>query len=272
MVGEREYQGHDAAGFTAWLKDFLPEAKAYRNPRVGMIVLFDNFAGEKYLQNHIFFSFDGTRFQQAEEHRSSSTSSGDYLRLDSSIEAVFEKDKTVEKARLLFEYDMLTLITGLEDSKFTAHTEFAQFSLMEDYNLKNATFAPLPNVRKPEYLFQMSDGSYIYVDAARYNYSYESFRFFIGTPGSMAQLPITSVNRYRDGGTTIIRTEKGILYSPTIFESDKKPVWSTDTKLKDRDFFEGNYGTADVLIRIDKDQAPFILIAELRIHGRQCSK
>jgi hypothetical protein len=84
---------------------------------------------------------------------------------------------------------------------------------------------PLPNVRQPEYLFQMPDGQYIYVSADKYRYSYESFRLFIGKMREMKPIPITDVQRMRDGGTTYVETNLGILYSPTPFRVNEPATW-----------------------------------------------
>ena len=82
--------------------------------------------------------------------------------------------------------------------------------------------------RKPEYLFKRKGtNQYIYVDAAKYNYSYESFRLFVGEPGKMNESKIENVERYRDGGTTYIKTKDGEeLFSPTPFSQDKNPTWN----------------------------------------------
>lgn len=84
--------------------------------------------------------------------------------------------------------------------------------------------------RKPEYIFKQADGTIIYVDASEYNYSYESYRFFVGKPGAMKEMKIKDVERYRDGGTTYIKLENGqTLFSPTAFDKTKKPTWNGNT-------------------------------------------
>jgi hypothetical protein len=46
-------------------------------------------------------------------------------------------------------------------------------------------------------------------------------KFFIGPPEAMRELKILDLVRYRDGGTTIIKTERGELYVPTPFKKGK---------------------------------------------------
>jgi hypothetical protein len=44
----------------------------------------------------------------------------------------------------------------------------------------------------------------------------------------MTRVPILSVERYRDGGTTYIRTPEGVLFSPTPCDRQTKPTWDGD--------------------------------------------
>lgn len=87
---------------------------------------------------------------------------------------------------------------------------------------------PLPTVRKCEYLFQnTADNSLVYVSADKYKYSYESFKLFVGRTGDpMNQIPVQDVERYRDGGTTYVRTALGTLFSPAGHRHDKSATWN----------------------------------------------
>jgi hypothetical protein len=85
---------------------------------------------------------------------------------------------------------------------------------------------PLPKVRIPQYLFKLKGGKYLYVSDDKYSSSYDSFRLFLGKPDQMEEIPVDKpVVRYRDGGTTIIKTPMGDLFSPTPFEKELKPTW-----------------------------------------------
>lgn len=103
------------------------------------------------------------------------------------------------------------------------------FERIENPGALRPSISSLPRVRKPEYLFSEENGAFwIYVSANKYNYSYESFRLFIGHKGETAlrELPIRQVRRMRDGGTTYIHTDEGSLYSPSkLGHLDKTPTW-----------------------------------------------
>ena len=80
--------------------------------------------------------------------------------------------------------------------------------------------------RKPEYLLLFPDGRFLYVSADSENYSYESFRLFVGYGAELREVPITKVERFRDGGTTYIYTSQGTLYSPRRLSKEAKPTWN----------------------------------------------
>lgn len=89
---------------------------------------------------------------------------------------------------------------------------------------------PLPEVRKPEYLFLLLDGRFIYVSADKYHFTDESFKLFFGERNKMDQIPIDKVVRYRDGGTTYIYTPIGTFYTPPPFKTEIPSTWG-DKKL-----------------------------------------
>ena len=72
---------------------------------------------------------------------------------------------------------------------------------------------PLPMVRQPEYLFYLPNKHFVYVSADKYQYFYESFKLFIGDGVEMREVHIRNVTRYCDGGTIIIETDEGQLFS-----------------------------------------------------------
>jgi hypothetical protein len=90
------------------------------------------------------------------------------------------------------------------------------------------SISALPHVRIPEYLFATEDESiWIYVSGSKYNRSYESFKFFIGSLDRvLREVPIRRVVRMRDGGTTYIHTDEGSLYSPSrLGHAGAAPTW-----------------------------------------------
>lgn len=92
-----------------------------------------------------------------------------------------------------------------------------------------APLTPLPtDIRKPEYIFKKADGTVIYVDASKYNYSsYDSFRLFVGKPGAMNEKKVKGVERIRHGETYIKTGDGESLISPLESSKDKKPpTWN----------------------------------------------
>jgi hypothetical protein len=97
---------------------------------------------------------------------------------------------------------------------------------------------PLPPARMPKYLFRLRDGRYIYVSADVHDYSFESFRLFIGDGKVMREIPVGHVRRYLDGGTTFVETAEETLFSPSgassseqireMFDRDGKPTWGNE--------------------------------------------
>lgn len=65
-----------------------------------------------------------------------------------------------------------------------------------------AQIIPLQQARKPEYLFQMEDGQYIYADE-KHDGGYD-FQIYIGSNGNFRKPEVIKAERYRDGGTTEI--------------------------------------------------------------------
>jgi hypothetical protein len=82
---------------------------------------------------------------------------------------------------------------------------------------------PLPDVRVPEYLFDLGEGKLLYVSRAKYKSDYNDFKLFVGAGGVLREVPVTRVERYRDGGTTIVRTPEGVLFSPV--RRDRSATW-----------------------------------------------
>ncbi len=103
---------------------------------------------------------------------------------------------------------------------------------------ENIEVVPLPTVRRPEYLFRLADGNFLFVSADKYRFSYTSFRMWIGNGEEMKEIGVRYVGRYRDGGTTIIQTDSGNFFSPTPFDTEKKATWNDEemTRLKIEDF------------------------------------
>lgn len=112
----------------------------------------------------------------------------------------------------------------------------------QDTTFDQSSVVPLPATRRTEYLCQSEDGTFFYVSADKYNYSYESFRLFVGNGTTMREVPVQYVERYRDGGTTYIRTSEETFFSPSPFnaqrDADLVPQWGSQklTNLNKDDF------------------------------------
>ena len=71
--------------------------------------------------------------------------------------------------------------------------------------LAGMTIRDLPGDVTVEYFAHLADGRQLVVARPHYNWSYESFRLFLGTADRMAEREVTSVVRAKDGGTTTIQ-------------------------------------------------------------------
>ena len=245
----RSYSGFDAKEFAQWLQDFLTGEKTqlFTNVSGEKLLVFESFAlwqtdDEKYLNNALFTSRDGVTFRQMQS-LGYGGSSGEHNRS-------YEDPASQTKHKLSFKDQVYTRDDG---ERFTSVD--VQFP-------GNVVFVPVPEVRIPEYLFQFEDGRYVYVDAVKYGYAYEHFRLFIGTADDMQQKDITSTVRYRDGGTTVIRVEEGVLYSPTTFNNKAKPLWFDSSLIGANGSLQDNVHSADLLERFDHTERSTIALIQ----------
>jgi hypothetical protein len=81
--------------------------------------------------------------------------------------------------------------------------------------------------RQVEYSYILPDGKTLTVTSDKNNPTYDSFKLSIDDE----EIPITNVSRFRDGGTTIIRTAQGDLFVPSRFGSmsTSTPSWQGAT-------------------------------------------
>jgi hypothetical protein len=92
-----------------------------------------------------------------------------------------------------------------------------------------AVFVPLPEKRELAYLFIRPDGGLLAVTEDVHR-SYETFHLFVGqwtgADPVLTQVPVRDVTRYRDGGTTVVKTDLGTLYVPTPWKPKATPTWT----------------------------------------------
>lgn len=98
-----------------------------------------------------------------------------------------------------------------------------QYALREDVEFDPSKVIPLPATRRTEYFCMAPDGTFVYVSADKFNYSYESFKLFVGDGKTMRGIPVQYVERYRDGGTTYIKTPEQQFFSPSPFNAERDP-------------------------------------------------
>jgi hypothetical protein len=98
----------------------------------------------------------------------------------------------------------------------------------------SATVKPYPDARRPEYLFRIKGrDDYIYVDASRNNFRFDTMRFFAGKKGKLRQIKIKNVTRHSDGGTTLITLDSSdVLFAPVPVggQLPKEPYFQTNGK------------------------------------------
>lgn len=123
--------------------------------------------------------------------------------------SVYSNEKSYHNGRLYTNGNILCLDIGVSGPFFFTNPK--KLDRLPD------NIVLLPEVRVKEYLFS-KDNEYIYVSYDNYMVGYS--KFFIGPPEEMRELKILDFVRYRDGGTTIIKTERGELYVPTPFKKD----------------------------------------------------
>lgn len=140
----------------------------------------------------------------------------------------------------------------LEDEQITYDGEVYR----KTHRLINpSSVVPLPAARRTEYLCQAEDGTFVYVSADKYNYSYESFKLFVGDGATMREIEVNDVVRYRDGGTTYVQTPEVTFFSPSPFnaqrDSNLVPQWG-DKKLVNLDAKDYDIVEADGTVTITK--------------------
>lgn len=127
----------------------------------------------------------------------------------------------------------------------------------QDVTFDQSSVVPLPATRRTEYFCQAEDGTLFYVSADKYNYSYESFKLFVGDGTTMREVPVQYVERYRDGGTTYIRTPEETFFSPSPFNAQRDsslvPQWGsqklTNLNKDDYDIVETPEGEVSITKR-----------------------
>ncbi len=217
---QHTFTGEDPHEFRQWLEPFLATAKIYRSDDGRVLIVLKHFppggnvVDVPYLEDAVFLSDnDGGKLQQLRGAGGSS---------DGKDHWNCNHPPPGKKLRILASGVVATVLEYPEQGGDFENWE--HFDLSADRSvLASMTFVPLPNIRVPEYLFVHQDGRLFYVDAPKYPSGYDyRFRCFVGRPGEMKPVAITNVQRFRDGGTTVIWTDAGVLFSPSLFGQEGK--------------------------------------------------
>lgn len=120
--------------------------------------------------------------------------------------------------------------------RISFHSKWNKFDIL--YTTKNyeeiervlsMNYLKIPDsIRSLEYCYKIEDKvpTYFITDFPKYNFKYDNHRFFIIKDKNIEQLKIKLFERYRDGGTTIIKVidskeKEHIFYTPSLFNLTK---------------------------------------------------
>ncbi len=211
----------DTETFGKWLAQFLPGSQTYRS-NDGHVVMILNMssasAPEAMLGNRVFLH-DGLLaegYQQLDVVGYGRAKSGTNWTCD---------HPDGRRFIVLQEEDVVTILETKNGNERVPHDGWKHYRLVpenERGSLPTKTFLPLPHVRVPRYLFLHPDGRAFYVNSLKYNDGRPNqLRCFVGWPGAMVKMEVLDVLRAKDGGTTLVFTSAGTLFSPPPGESGK---------------------------------------------------
>lgn len=98
------------------------------------------------------------------------------------------------------------------------------------------TVRGIPDTCDIEYIGKLPTGIEFIVFRPKEDWKYSDFTLVIGIASRFEQVAIDDISRYRDGGTTIIKTKLGTFTFPTPFHPDRmatlddKPLTMFDRK------------------------------------------
>ncbi|MFN8612984.1 MAG: hypothetical protein U0931_35925 [Vulcanimicrobiota bacterium] len=90
----------------------------------------------------------------------------------------------------------------------------------------SVSFMPFPKISEPQYLAKLPDNRLFLVTGQKYNFQYDTCKAYVGSPGAMEEVSISSFQRMRDGGTTTIRTSVGTFYRPSSFRREEPTTFN----------------------------------------------
>lgn len=241
-MANKKFKGFDPTAFTVFMQDFLPTMGFYKNAQGDIIACAESIVGSdfgerKYIGNPHFLSKDGVNFFQLVQAGYGGTDAHHEISIHNlcapenhnpdEIFLEMESWHLYKDAGIYFQIikprnyqfppekaEMLQQETGTTSEKYAA------FLPVLNFDTSQIVFHPLPKIRRTEYLLSDSANTLFFVDCLQYDWDYSDFRVFHGPIENMQEVPIllneeNAVVRYRDGGTTFIKTEMGTLFIPT---------------------------------------------------------
>lgn len=103
-----------------------------------------------------------------------------------------------------------------------------EFLTIENIDVSELQYIPIPDSIIIENIMKNDDADLLFVvTRPEIKWDYDSFKVYKFTSGRRIckEIEVKNVDRYRDGGTTIILTSEGTLYSPTSLGGVKEGVF-----------------------------------------------
>jgi len=244
-MSHQKFKGNDQGLFTEFMKDFIPQMYFFGNLQGGIIARAEPFSEQKskYLENRTFFSQDGKKFFQLAEagfggsddnhvigvintNAPPTTASGELFKEPERWSLYFDRGiyfRIINPRKYVPRPELASLAPNGYMSTLQKHSAF---TVLPSFNTVKTVFVPLPLVRHVEYVLQGKDETMFIVDRPEYNWDYSEFRLFVRNPRSIQFEQVSlldtpdAVVRYRDGGTTIIKTVDGTLQVPTTLNPE----------------------------------------------------
>ena len=113
--------------------------------------------------------------------------------------------------------------------------EFMTLKELSIEDISDIKYVPIPDSNIIESLLSSSEYDIMFViQRPEIYWHYNKFRVHMFNKRGLVgeEIKVINVERYRDGGTTIIKTSKGEIYEPTPFEKNKKHTWTDNNGIE----------------------------------------
>jgi hypothetical protein len=143
------------------------------------------------------------------------------LKSNYKFQDVYSKDENYLKHFELFVDGKTGLISA---NTFTK--EFLEGFIITDKILHNINYVSLPKSIIINDILHNGNDFYV-ITRSEFYWKYNSSRVY-KINNDVIEYKVLDITRYRDGGTTYYKTDKGTLYIPTSFNKDLKPYWESN--------------------------------------------